>query len=152
MLFALGFFDVCRFCDDGEEVSLKMPSRPTAAIEAGARGLAKRISRMRSCMFFAHRLHPQLSSAWRAVCLTAVPAAAGTGVCMICMVQTVLTIHVQQAQVYLPRLPLSATKASLAKLLLHCHPSRLTQNISNVPELQKKTRRRLHGLNPGQSQ
>jgi hypothetical protein len=43
MFFALGFFDVRRFCDDAEEASLKMPSRPTAAIEAGARGLAERL-------------------------------------------------------------------------------------------------------------
>jgi len=39
MFFALGFFDVRRFCDDAEEASLKLPSRPTAAIEASARGL-----------------------------------------------------------------------------------------------------------------
>ena len=37
MFFALGFFNVRRCCDDGEEA----PSRPTAAIEAGARGLAE---------------------------------------------------------------------------------------------------------------
>ena len=41
MFFALGFLDVRRFCEDAEEASLKMPSRPTAAIEAGARGLAE---------------------------------------------------------------------------------------------------------------
>jgi len=41
MFFVLGFFNVRRCCDDGEEASLKMPSRPTAAIEAGARGLAE---------------------------------------------------------------------------------------------------------------
>jgi len=40
---AFGFFDVRRFCDDAEEVSLKMPSRPKAAIETGARGLAERV-------------------------------------------------------------------------------------------------------------
>ena len=39
----IGFFDVRRFCDDAEKASLKMPSRPTAAIEVGARGLAKRV-------------------------------------------------------------------------------------------------------------
>jgi len=60
MFFALGFFDVRRFCDDTEEASLKMPSRLTAAIEAGARGLAERVSRrlFESCMFFAHRRQP----------------------------------------------------------------------------------------------
>jgi len=43
--FVLGFLDVRRFCDDAEEGSLKMPSRPTAAIEVGARGLAAHIDR-----------------------------------------------------------------------------------------------------------
>jgi len=43
MFLALGFFDVRRFCDDAEEALLKMPSRPTAVIEAGARGLAERL-------------------------------------------------------------------------------------------------------------
>jgi hypothetical protein len=61
MFFALGFFDVRRFCKDAEEASLKMPSRLTAAaIEAGARGLAERVSRrpFGSCMFFAHHRQP----------------------------------------------------------------------------------------------
>ena len=40
--FVLGFFDVRRFCEDAEETSIKMPSRPTAAIEVGARGLVER--------------------------------------------------------------------------------------------------------------
>jgi len=57
MFFALGFFDDLRFCDDAEEGSLKMTSRPTAAVEEGARGLAERVSRrpFGSCMFFARR-------------------------------------------------------------------------------------------------
>jgi len=40
------FFDVLRFgfCDNAEEASLKMPSKLIAAIEAGARGLAERVS------------------------------------------------------------------------------------------------------------
>ena len=42
--FVLGFFDVRRFCEDAEEASLKMPSKLIAAIEAGARGLAERVS------------------------------------------------------------------------------------------------------------
>jgi len=64
----IGFFDVHRFCDDSEEASLKIPWRPTAAIEAGARGLAEGVSRrvsrresrrpFGSCMFFAHRRQP----------------------------------------------------------------------------------------------
>jgi len=60
MFFAFGVFDVCRFCEDAEEASLKMPSRPTAEIETGARGLAERVSRrpFGSCMFFAHRRQP----------------------------------------------------------------------------------------------
>ena len=60
MFFALCFFDILCFCDDAEEVSLKMPSSPTAAIEAGARGLAERVSKrpFGSCMFFAHRRQP----------------------------------------------------------------------------------------------
>jgi len=60
MFFALGFFDVSRFCDDAEEAYLKMPFRPTAAIEAGAHGLAERVSRrpFGSSMFFAHRRQP----------------------------------------------------------------------------------------------
>jgi len=55
-----GFFDVCRFCEDAEEASLKMPSTSTAAIEAGARGVAERVSRrpFGSCMFFAHLRQP----------------------------------------------------------------------------------------------
>jgi len=58
--FVLGFFDVRRFCEDAEEALLKMPSRPTASIEAGARGLAQRVSRrpFGSCMFFAHLRQP----------------------------------------------------------------------------------------------
>jgi len=43
MFFAFGFFVVRRFCDDAKEASLKMPSRPTASIEAGACGLAERL-------------------------------------------------------------------------------------------------------------
>jgi len=56
----LGFFDVRRFCEDVEEVSLKMPWRPTAAIDIGARGLVERVSRRAfgSCMFFAHLRQP----------------------------------------------------------------------------------------------
>ena len=86
MFFAFGFFDVHRFCDDAEEASLKMPWRPTAAIETGARGLAERVSTspFGSCMFFAHRR--QLTSGCRRVyglaCLAAASAAAGTGACM----------------------------------------------------------------------
>jgi len=94
---------------------------------------------------------PPAAAAGCAVCLAAASAAAGTGACMTCMVPTVLPIHVRQAQVQLPRLPQSATKASLAKLLLHRHPSGATQNISNVPKY-RKTRRRLHGMNPEPSQ
>jgi len=58
--FVLGFFDVRRFCEDAEETSLKMPSRSTATIEAGTRGLAERVSRrlFGSCMFFAHLRQP----------------------------------------------------------------------------------------------
>jgi len=65
MFFALGFSDVRRFCDDAEEASLKMPLRPTAAIEAGPRGLAQHVSirPFGSCIFFAHRRH--VPSAWR---------------------------------------------------------------------------------------
>jgi len=53
-------FHVRRFCDDAEEASLKMPSRTTAAIEAGVRGLGKRVSRktFRSSMIFAHQRQP----------------------------------------------------------------------------------------------
>jgi len=53
-------FDVRRFFDYAEEASLKMPLRPTVAIETGARGLAERVSRrpFGSCMFFAHRRQP----------------------------------------------------------------------------------------------
>ena len=44
--FVLGFFDVRRFCEDAEETSIKMPSRPTAAIEVGARGLVERVKKV----------------------------------------------------------------------------------------------------------
>jgi len=91
---------------------------------------------------------PPATAAGSNVYLSAPSAAAGTGACMTCMVRTVATIHVRQAQVHLPRLPLSASKASLAKLLLHRHPS---QSFPTCPKY-KKTRRRLHGLNPGPSQ
>ena len=60
--FVLGFFDVRRFCEDAEETSLKMPSRPTAAIEAGARGLPERVqegSLDRACLAPAHQRLPQ---------------------------------------------------------------------------------------------
>jgi len=101
-----------------------MPSRPTATIEAGTRGLAERVSRrpFGSCMFFAHRRQPT-NNCRRVYCLESASAAAGTSACMTCMVRTVLTIHARYTQVHLSRLPLSATKASLAKLLLHRHPS-----------------------------
>ena len=129
------FFDVRRFCEDAEEASLKMPSRPTAAIEAGARGLAERVSSRinayqavsmrikegpsdRAC-FSRTGASPPAAAAGCTVCLEVISAAAGTGACMTCMVRTVLTIHVRQAQVHLPTLPLSATKSSLAKILLH---------------------------------
>jgi len=82
---------------------------------------------------------PPAAAAGCTICLAAASAAAGTSACMTCMFRTVLTIHVRQAQVHLPRLSLSATKASLAKLLLHCHPSGAMQNISNVPEIQENT-------------
>ena len=82
---------------------------------------------------------PPASAAGCTVCLAKASAAAGTGACMTCMVRTVLTIHVRQ--VHLPMLPLSATKAFLAKLLLHSHPSGATQNISNVPEIQENTKK-----------
>jgi len=60
MFFALSFSDVRRFCDNADEASLKMPSRPTVAIEAGACWLAECVSRrlFGSCMFFAHRRQP----------------------------------------------------------------------------------------------
>jgi len=60
MFFALGFSDVRRFCDDAEEVSLQMLSKPTRAMYAGARGLAERVSiwPFGLCMFFAHWRQP----------------------------------------------------------------------------------------------
>jgi len=56
----IGSFDIRRLRDDTEEVSLNMPSRPTAALEEGACGLAKRVSRrlFAWCMFFAHHRQP----------------------------------------------------------------------------------------------
>jgi len=54
---------------------------------------------------------------------------------------SIAAVHVKQAQVHLPTLPLSATKASLANLLLHHHRSGATQSISNVPEIQKITKK-----------
>ena len=84
---------------------------------------------------------PPAATAGRTFCLTSASAAAGTCACMTCMVRMVLTIHVRQSQVHLPRLPLSATKVSLAKLLIHLHPSGATQNILNVPEIQENTKK-----------
>jgi len=84
---------------------------------------------------------PPRAAAGCTVCLEVISAAAGTGACMTCMVRTVLTIHVRQAQVHLSTLSLSTTKASLAKLLLHRHPSGATQNISNVLEIKKNTKK-----------
>jgi len=84
---------------------------------------------------------PPVSTAGCTVCLAAASAAAGTGAYMTCILRTVLTIHVRQAQVHLPTLPLSATKASLAKVLLHRHSSGATQNMSNVPEIQENTKK-----------
>jgi len=95
-------------------------------------------------VFILNNAVPAESLAWCVagctVCLEVISAAAGTGACMTCMVRTVLTIHVRQTQVHLPKLPLSATKASLANLLLHHHPSGATQNISNVPKIQRNTK------------
>ena len=141
--FVLGFFDIRCFCEDAEEASLKMPWRPTAAIEAGTRGLAERVSEGpsdRAC-FSRTCASPPAAAAGCTVCLEVISAAAGTGACMTCMVRTVLTIHVRQAQVLLSTLSLSATKTSLAKLLLHRHPSGATQNISNVLEIKKNTKK-----------
>jgi len=70
----------------------------------------------RAC-FLAHQR--QTNNGCRSVYrLASASAAAGTSAYMTCMVRTVLTIYVRQAQVHLSRLPLSATKASLSKLLL----------------------------------
>ena len=124
-----------------------MPWRPTAAIEAGVRGLAERVSRrpFGSCMFFAHQRQPT-NGCRRVYRLASASAAAGTSACMTCMtcmVPTVSTVHFRQAQVHLTRLPLSAIQVSLyiVKLLLHRHPSGATQNISNVPEIQENTKK-----------
>jgi len=84
---------------------------------------------------------PPAAAAGCTVCLATALAEAGNGACMTCMVRTVLTIHVRQAQVHLPRLPLSVTKVSLAKLLLHRHPRGAAQYISNVPETQENTKK-----------
>ena len=73
-------------------------------------------------MFFEHQRQPT-NGCRRVYPLSSASAAAGTSACMTCMVRTVLTIYVRQAQVHLSRLSLSATKTSLSKLLLHCHPS-----------------------------
>ena len=123
-----------------------MPSRPTAAIETGATvyaGLPNAYQEGRSdrACFSRTGASPPAAAAGCIVCLAAASAAAGTSACMTCMFQTVLTIHVRQAQVHLPRLPLSATKASLAKILFHHHPSGATKNISNVPEIQENTKK-----------
>jgi len=148
--FVLGFFEVRRFCEDTEEVSLKMTSRPTAGIEAGARGLAERVSSRINAYqqgpsdgacFLRTCSSPPAAAAGCTVCEEVISAATGTGACMTYMVRTVLSIHVRQAQVHLSTLPLSATKASLANLLLHHHPSGATQNISHVPEIQKNTKK-----------
>ena len=76
--FVLGFFDVRRLCDDAEEVSLKMPSRSTAAIEAGARGFAERVSRrpFGSYVFFVHQRQPT-NGCRRVYRLASASAAAG---------------------------------------------------------------------------
>jgi len=99
--------------------SVTMPKKLRSKCLRGRQKQLKQASVSRwpfgTCMFFAHRRQPT-SGCRRA-------AAAGTGACMTCTVRTVLTIHVRQVQFHLPRLPLSATKASLAKLLLHRHPS-----------------------------
>jgi len=96
-------------------------------------------------VFILNNAVPAESLAWCVagctVCLEVISAAAGTGACMTCMVRTVLTIHVRQAQIHLPTLPLSVTKASLTNLLLHHHPSGATQNIANVPEIQENTKK-----------
>ena len=121
--FVLGFFDVSRFCEDAEEASLKMPWRPTAAIYAGARGLAEgvssrinayqlirldthtayqavstRIDKALQIMHVFRTLAPAYQQLCRAYRLPRGSfAAPGTGACMTCMVPTVLTIHVRQA-------------------------------------------------------
>jgi len=140
--FVLGYFDVCRFCEDAEEASLKMPLRTTAAIEPGSRGLAEHVPRrpFGSCMFFAHLRQPT-SGCRRVYRLSRGNLRSGWYRCVHDMHgPNCLTIHVRQDQVHLSTLPLSATKTSLANLLLHHHPSGATQNISNVPEIQENTK------------
>ena len=123
-----------------------MPSRPTAAIETGATvyaGLPNAYQEGRSdrACFSRTGASPPAAAAGFTIYLAAACSAAGTGACMTCMVRTVLTIHVWQAQVHLPMLPLLPTKASLAQLFLHCHPSGVTQNILNVPEIQENPKK-----------
>jgi len=65
MFFAFGFFDVRRFCDDAEEASLKMPSRPTKAIEASQRiKMAVRNVHVFRAPAPAHQRLPQGRSGW----------------------------------------------------------------------------------------
>ena len=107
------------------------------------RACRTRFNKALRIVHFFHELAParQRLAAGRTVFLATASTAPGTGACMIWMVRTVLNIHVRQAQVDLPRLPQSNSKASLAKLLLHRHPSEATQNISNVPEIQENTKK-----------
>jgi len=158
MFFAFGFFVVRRFCDDAKEASLKMPSgrqRQLKQVHAGLPNAYQAVSYQhvssrinayqegrsdRAC-FSRTGASPPAATTGRTICLAAASAAPGTGACMTCMVRTVLTIHVRQAKVQLPRLPQSATKASVAKLLLHCHPNGATQKNSNVPEIQENTKK-----------
>jgi len=118
---------------------LRVRQRQLKQVHAGLPNAYQEDCLDRAC-FSRTGASPPAAAAGCTVCLLGVSAAAGTGACMTCMVRTVLTIHVLQAQVHLSRLPLSVTKASSAKFLLHHHQSGATQNISNVPEIQENTK------------
>jgi len=140
LFFSLGFFHVRRFCDDPKKIGSKCRQRQLKQVNAGLTNVYQEDRSDRAC-FSRTGASPPAAAAGCTVCLTTASAAAGTGACMTCIVRTVLTIHVWQAQVHLPRLPLSATKSSSAKLLLHRLPNGATQNISNVPKIQENTKK-----------
>ena len=133
MFFASGFFDVGRFCDMPKKLRSKCfrgRQRQLKQVHAGLPNAYQEGRSDRACVSRTGA-SPPTAAAGRTVCLAAASAAAGTGACMTCMVRPVLTIHVRQALVHLPTLPMSATKASLANLLLHRHPSGATQHTTH---------------------
>jgi len=144
MFFALGFFDVCRFCDNAEKAAwLKMPSRLTAVTETGERGLAERVSRrpFRLCIFFAHWRQPTRVCR-RVYCLSGDSLRSGWYWCVHDVHGPNGLNHSRSAS---PSSPAYVTAVGhegiFSETSSSSSPKQSDANISNVPEIQENTKK-----------